>query len=236
MKDHPNPFLCVLGVIRARFLATMLVAILLVVKRRHLKVAALPGSDLVDVHPVELLESAALTLDDEEVDDESSDSQASSEDVSVGKVNCTGDEWGEKTDEEVPEPVGCGGQSHTLGTVLGREQFGADSPDHGTPGHGVGGDEETGDNNHALTRSGSVFGVLNVQHEVANRSEDHEANKHESSTSDERLATTEVLNNVETTESGTEVNSTKNDLGDEAVGDTGTLEDSGTLLNIDVSI
>lgn len=236
MKDHPNPFLCVLGVIRARFLATMLVAILLVVKRRHLKAAALPGSDLVDVHPVELLESAALTLDDEEVDDESSDSQASSEDVSVGKVNCTGDEWGEKTDEEVPEPVGCGGQSHTLGTVLGREQFGADSPDHGTPGHGVGGDEETGDNNHALTRSGSVFGVLDVQHEVANRSEDHEANKHESSTSDERLATTEVLNNVETTESGTEVNSTKNNLGDEAVGDTGTLEDSGTLLNIDVSI
>lgn len=196
MQDHPNPFLCVLGVIRSRLLATILVAILLVAKRRHLKVAALPGRDLVDVHPVELLKSPALTLDDEEVDDQGSHSQASSEDVSVGKVNCTGNEGGEETNEEVPAPVRCGGQSHTLGTVLGREQFGADSPDHGTPGHGVRGDEETSDNNHTLARSGSVFGIIDVQHEVANRSEDHEANEHETSTENERPATTEVLNNV----------------------------------------
>lgn len=129
--------------------------------------AALPGSNLVDIHPIQLLESTALALNHEEVDDKDSDEQAASKDVTVGKVDGASDESGEEGDEEVPGPVGGSGQSHTLGTVLGREKLSDDSPDHGSPGHGVGSNEQTGDNDHTLADVGSILRVLDVQHEVA---------------------------------------------------------------------
>ena len=99
--------------------------------------AALPGLDTVDVEPVELLESAAVGLDEEEVDDEGADEHAASEDVTVGEVDGRGDEGGEETDEEVPDPVGGRRDGHGLRTVLGGIQLGGNSPDHGTPGHGL---------------------------------------------------------------------------------------------------
>lgn len=104
---------------------------------RNLVRLALPRGNVVDVHPVELLEGAAASFNDAEVDDEDAEEETASEDVAVGKVDFVGDEGGEESDEEVPQPVGGGGQGHTLRTVLGGEELSANRPDHGTPGHRV---------------------------------------------------------------------------------------------------
>lgn len=98
---------------------------------------ALPRGDVVDVHPVELLEGTATTFNDAEVDDEDTEEETAGEDVAVGEVDLVCDEGSEESDEEVPEPVGGGGQGHTLRTVLGGEELGANRPNHGTPCHGV---------------------------------------------------------------------------------------------------
>ena len=132
--------------------------------------------------------------------------------------------------EEVPKPVGSSGESHTLGTVFGGEELGNDGPDDGTPGRSVEKNEERGDDNHALAGSGGVLRVLNVEHKVSDGGEDHKADEHQGSTSNEGLAATKVLNNVETTKGGSKVDSSENDLSDERVGDTGTLEDGGTIV------
>lgn len=216
--------------VRVRLLATL--GATGAIELGHLELRALPGGNLVDVHPVELLESPTLTLNHAEVDHSGGGEQTTRKDVSIGKVDLAGDEGSEETDQEVPEPVASGGQSHTLRTVLGGEELSTDSPDHGTPGHGVGGNEEAGNDDHTLTRAGGVLRVLDIEHEVANRGEDHEADEHEPSTEDKRLATTEVLDDVQTAEGGTEVDGAEDDLGDEGVGDTGSLEDGGTLLFI----
>lgn len=68
----------------------------------NLVVAALPWDNLVDIHPVKLLECATLSFNDEEVDNADSHEKATSEDVSIGKVNLLGDESCEEADEEVP--------------------------------------------------------------------------------------------------------------------------------------
>lgn len=103
------------------------------VHRGNLELLALPWDDIVDVHPVELLEGTAATFDDEEIDDEDGDEQTAGKDIPVGEVDLVGDERGEETDQEVPEPIGGGGQGHTLSTVLGGEELRSDSPDHGAP-------------------------------------------------------------------------------------------------------
>ena len=64
---------------------------------RDLVLAALPGFDVVDVHPVELLESSVFTLNNEEVDHEDSDEETTREDVAVREIDGSGDEGSEKT-------------------------------------------------------------------------------------------------------------------------------------------
>lgn len=108
----------------------------ILVARNHIRLA-LPRSDVVDVHPVELLEGTAATFNDTEVDDEDAEEETAGEDVAVGKVDLVCDEGGEESDEEVPQPVGGGGQGHTLRTVLGGEELGANRPDHRTPCHRI---------------------------------------------------------------------------------------------------
>lgn len=100
-------------------------------------VGTLPWGHVVDVHPVEFLESTATTFDDTEVDDKDTKEEATGEHVTVGKVDFFGDERGEETDQKVPQPVGCSGQRHTLGTVSRGEKLSSDSPDHRAPGHGI---------------------------------------------------------------------------------------------------
>lgn len=86
------------------------------------------------VHGVDFLEGAALGFVDEEVHDKDADEAAASEDVAVGVVNGTGDEGGEKGDEEIPGPVGGGCDSDADGAVAGWVELTADSPHNGTPG------------------------------------------------------------------------------------------------------
>lgn len=74
--------------------------------------------------------------------------------------------------------------------------------------------------------------MLDIQDEVANRGEDHEEDEHEEGTSHKRLATAKVLDNIETTESRSKIDSAQNDLGDEAVVQPGTLEDNRSLVEL----
>lgn len=229
-KPHGISTLCVFSVVHGLLLRTSIVVVEGPVgAMRNLVRAALPWSDLGNIHVVKLLQGAALTLDDEEEDHEDSHEETAGEDVSVSEVDLVGNLGCEVTDQEVPQPVGGSSQGHTLGTVLGWEKLGDDGPNHRAPGHGIGSDEETSDDNHTLSGLGSVLGGVDVEEEVANGRENHEHNEHPNGTKDEGLATAEVLNDVETTEGSTEVDSTKDTLSDETVGNSSTLEDGSSL-------
>ena len=208
--------------------------------------AALPGRNMVDIHVVQLLKGTVLTLDDEEIDNKDTDKQTPGEDITIGEVDVLGDEGCEETDEEVPQPVGGSGEGHSLGTILGGEELGGNSPNHRAPGHRVlwqvsfvvfqrgiqwtySGDEEAGHNNHCLACGGVGLRVIHIEREVADRREDHEEDKHASATDDEGLATTKVLDDVKTAKGGAKVNSTKNDLSDKTVVEASALEDGSSL-------
>ena len=64
---------------------------------RDLVLAALPGFDVIDVHPIELLESSVFTFNNEEVDHEDSDEETAREDVAVREIDGSGDEGSEET-------------------------------------------------------------------------------------------------------------------------------------------
>lgn len=190
---------------------------------------ALPGGDTHEVHGVNLLDGAALALDDEEVDDEASEEVAGGKDVTVAEVDGLGDEGGEEADAEVPGPVAGGGKTHGLGTVARGEDLGEDGPDDGAPGGSEAQDEDGREDDQGNASLGGVLGVLLVEREVADRGVDHEADKHQTGTSDEALATAIVLNNVEAEESGQEVDGVDDDLGDERV-DLDGAEDDGAVV------
>lgn len=111
---------------------------------------ALPRLDAKDIHGVDLLETAALTLAQEEVHDDGAGETAPCEDVAVLVVDAGSDEGGEEGEEEVPHPVAGGGQGHALGSIAGRVDLANDGPDYGAPGGGKRGDEETRDDDHAV--------------------------------------------------------------------------------------
>lgn len=54
------------------------------------------------IHSVDLLESATLSFDDEEVDNAGSDEQARCKHVAVTEVNIMDDERGKEGKEEIP--------------------------------------------------------------------------------------------------------------------------------------
>lgn len=64
---------------------------------------------------------------------------------------------------------------------------------------------------------------------MTDRGEDHEEGEHAGPTEHERLAATKVLHDVQAAESGAKVDSAENDLGDETVVETSTLENGGSL-------
>lgn len=64
---------------------------------------------------------------------------------------------------------------------------------------------------------------------MAHTGEAYEKDEHQTGTRDQGLATAEVFNDIQASKGGSEVNSSQNDLSDETVGNTGTLEDGGTL-------
>ena len=90
--------------------------------------------------------------------------------------------------------------------------------------------EEAGEDDHAFADLGSVGGVVDIKHEVADRRKDHEHAEHEAGPEDEGLAAAKVLDHVQTAKGGDEVDGAEDDRGDEAVGEPGALEDGGTVV------
>jgi hypothetical protein len=88
---------------------------------RDVKVGAGDGVDVEDVHGVNLLERAALSLNHEEVDDEEQSKTAGTEDQTVEVVDLAGDHRREERDQEVEQPVSGGCESHAKSAVAGRE-------------------------------------------------------------------------------------------------------------------
>lgn len=192
----------------------------------------LPGLDVQDVHGVDLLEGATLGLVDEEEDNPDSGKAAGGKDVAVAEVNGAGDEGGEEGDEEVPGPVGGGGDSHAGSTVAEGVHLTADSPDDGTPGGGEADNEEAGEDYHGDT--GGVGRGVGVEDLVADGGPDHEADEAPGGTGHETLAASVMLDNVQAGQSHAEVDSAQDDLGHVGVGKTNTLEDGGTIVEDEV--
>lgn len=93
----------------------------------------LPGYDTEDVHGVDLLKGALLGLVDEEEGDQDAEEAAAGKDVAILVADGTGDPRGEEGDEEVPQPVGGGAETHGHGTVPRGEHLSDNGPDKGTP-------------------------------------------------------------------------------------------------------
>ena len=81
-----------------------------------------------DIHRVNLLKSAALSFNNEEIDNSDSHEETSGKDVTVSEVDITNDEWCEEGEKEVPAPVGCCRQGHSVRSVAGWIHFCTDSP------------------------------------------------------------------------------------------------------------
>lgn len=185
------------------------------VRRRPL--GASPRLDVLQVHGVNFLKTATLAFNDEEVDNQTSNKVASSKDVTVQEIDITSNEGCEETNAEVPGPVGRSRNGHSLGSVSGGENLGLDGPDHGTPSSGVAENKETRKNDQHNASSRGLIWVFEIEKEVADGSKDEEANGHPDGTSNQRLATAKVFDNVQTDESDAKVDAVEDDLRDERV-------------------
>lgn len=56
---------------------------------------------MLDVHGVNFFNSSALSLDHEEIDDETADNVTSGKDISITEIDGGSDEWCEESDEEL---------------------------------------------------------------------------------------------------------------------------------------
>lgn len=186
--------------------------------------------DVQDVHGVDLLKSAALGLNHEEVDNPEQTEARATENQTVEVVDLLGDESGEERDQEVEQPVGSGSQSHGGGTVAGGVQLADDGPDQGTPGDGEGDDEQAGEDNHDLTGLGVVGAVTVGELVVTNEGVDEQAHEHPGSADHETLAAAAALNNPQRNQSSANVDGTENDRGNVRVRQAGGLEDGGAVV------
>jgi len=189
------------------------------------------GVDAEHVHGVDLLERAVLGLDDEEEDEAREEQARAAEDEAVPVVDVVDDEGGEEGDEEVPQPVGRGGQSHAGGAVAGGVQLGDDSPDEGSPGGGEGDDEQAGEDDQDVSGGGAA-GLL--KNELTDEGVDQETDDSPESTNDESSAASALLDDPQTTESAEDVDGTKNDLSDVGVVKTNTGEDGCAVVEEEV--
>jgi len=210
----------------------VLAAALLVVG--DLGAVPLGGGDGVDaehVHGVDLLERTVLGLDDEEEDEAGEEQAGATEDETVPVVDVVDDEGGEEGDEEVPQPVGRGGQGHAGGTVAGGVQLGDDGPDERTPGGGEGDDEQAGEDDQDVT-SGGAASLL--ENKLTDEGVDQEADDGPESTDDKSSTASALLDDPKTTESAEDVDGAENDLSDVGVVKTDTLEDGCAVVEEEV--
>lgn len=195
---------------------------------------ALPWLDMLYVHGVNLLKSTALGLADEEVNDNGSSERAGSKNVAVLEVNGAGDEWGEEGNQKVPCPVGGGCNSHAGGAVACWVEFTHNRPDDRSPGGCETNNEEAGKDNQGGTGLGSGRRIGLVERVVSDGSKNHKADEHPDATSNQRLAATKVLDNVETNDGNTKVDTGHNHLGDVAVVQTSRRENGVAIVENEV--
>ena len=200
----------------------------------HLRspLAGLAWWNVDEVHGVNLLNGAASGLDEEEVDNSSSSQVTSGKDVTVVVVDGAGDVWREEGEEEVPSPVGSGSESQSVCAVTVWEHLGVDSPNHWSPGRGESDNEEAGEDDENGSKLLGIIRSLSSWNEllVSDGGEDQEAHGHPERTEDKTLAATEMLNEVETKESRSDVDTTENHGSDERVLDADTGENGRTVV------
>lgn len=212
--------------------------LLLVITVAHvglaLPAAGVPGADLLLVHGLDLLKTAVLGLDHKEVDESGKGQAAAGEHQAVKVADVVGDGTGEERHEEVPEPVGRGGQGHGRSAVASGVELSNDSPDERTPSGGESDDKEAGENDEDVAGGGGAGRVDGVEDKVTDKRVDEEAHGHPQGTNDEGLAAANILDNPETGDSAANVDGTKNDLGNVRVLETGGLEDGGSVVEEEV--
>lgn len=192
------------------------------------------GVHVEHVHGVDLLQRPALRLDHEEEDDEEEGRAAAGEDEAIEVVNVVGDEGSEEGDQEVEEPVRRRGQRHAGSAVARRVQLADDGPNHGSPGRGEGTDEQTGEDNHDVTRLRRAGWVRGIKLVVAHEGEDEEAHAHPRGAKHETLPATTVLDDPQSGNGGDDVDRAENDRGDIGVRETGGGEDGGAVVEEEV--
>lgn len=170
---------------------------------------------MLQVHRVDLLKGPALALDDKEEDNQAADEVATSKDVAQGEVDVAGDKGGEEGEQEVPQPVAGRCQGHALCAVLGWVELGNDGPHHRSPCRCEPEDEQTSKDDEGDTGLGRGCRVVLVEDEVAHGGKDHEAHEHPKTAKDQALATTKVLDEVETNECNAKVDTVQDQLRDE---------------------
>ena len=194
----------------------------------------MPRADLLLVHGLNLLKSAILGLDHKEPNESSEGKAASGEHQAVEVANGVSDGTREEGHEEVPHPVGRGGQGHGRSAVASRVELGNDSPDKRTPSGGEGDDEEAREDNKDVAGLGGAGGIDGVKHKSSDERVDQEAHGHPQGTSDESLAAANILDDPETGDSASNVDGTENNLGNVRVFQTGSLENGGSVVEEEV--
>lgn len=189
---------------------------------------------MLDIHGVNLLESAALGLADEKVHNHGGGKRAGSKHVAVLKVDGAGDEGGEKGDQEIPRPVGGSRNTHTGGAVAGWVEFTDNRPDDRSPGGCEADNEEAGKDNQGSAGFGSGRRIGLVERVVTDSSKNHKADEHPDGTSNQRFATSKVLDNVETDDGNAKVDTSHNHLGHVAVVETSGSEDGVAVVEDEV--
>ncbi|KAI3483055.1 hypothetical protein L1887_54076 [Cichorium endivia] len=161
----------------------------------------------VVVHGIDVLESEVGGFVDKEVGDERVGQVASGEDKAVGK----------------------GGERRLLGTGAVAEALADPDPDTGSPGGGVSENEEARrDDEQVADALGDLVGLGTT--DDTGDGKDEEPERLPSSTVDQRPASTEALEDVETEESAGKVDGAEDDLSDERVAQADRGEDGSAKV------
>lgn len=174
-------------------------------------------------HLIDLLQSKTLGLGNEEEGEEEGDDAETApheEDLGaqLGRVRLVGNEVrSDDTDDAVPEPVGGGGETDTTGTDGEREDLANDDPGARTPGNGEGGDVQADESDHGAGGVGVVFRGLSSGN--TDDSDDVLEDDHESSTTDEQLTASDLLDQKEGGRGGQDVDEGRDKRDQEGVAD-----------------
>lgn len=198
-------------------------------------------------HAVDLFEGKALGFWNQEVGVDESTSAETSPDEEDRRLQVsvlrTDHVWSNDSDNGVPEPVGCGGETNTTRSDWEREDFTDENPSSRTPG---GGEEEyeDGDECDLGVDSRDVVGdSISVDIKVSlveSNSDTNDGNKeltdqHSQGSPDEKWTTTEFLDGIEGDWGGENVDQGEDQRDQESVlNGTGGLQEGGGVVKDEV--